>query len=180
MVIYAVILDMRSGPFDQLKLNPARQEASISRNRETTNARLLRVSAVASQALQDKAALLLAHVCVNPTVLSPEAAEFMLSVAASHATLSQSESETASQVDLILQGVHPTSFKPVLLVCATTMFATPIANSDVEKAQRRAELWRRAVGPAFVVVPVVAGFELSPEVGALSTDLGVVSCDISK
>jgi len=173
--------DKRSEPFDQLKLKLARREASILRSQETMSYdRLCVVSAVASQALQDKAALLFARICVNPKVLSPEAAEFMLTVSASHTTLSPSESESASQTDLILRGVHPTSFQPVLLVCTTTMFATPIAQSDVEKAQRRGELWQRAVGAAFLVVPVVAGYAVSTEVGDFSKAAGVVCCDISK
>lgn len=133
-----------------------------------------------TQVLQEKAAFLFGRVCVNPKVLSPEAVEFMLAVAASHGTLSPGDSDAASQADVILRGVHPSSFQHVLLVCTTTMFAMPIAPSDVHKAQSRASLWRSAVGPAFVVVPVVAGFAISPEAAALSIDMDVVSCDLNE
>ena len=103
----------------------------------------------------------------------------MLAVAVSHAILSAADADAASQADVVLRGVQPSSFQPVLLVCTTTMFAAPVAHLDVEKAQRRGALWRMAVGPAFVVVPVVAGYALSPEVAAFSTDMGVLSCDLS-
>ncbi|KAG0558187.1 hypothetical protein KC19_10G010900 [Ceratodon purpureus] len=179
-----VNFNRRTELFDQLKLRLARKDASILRSNVRVPERMkdhrLHVTAVASEALQDKSTVLFCDVCVNPKVLSPEAAEFMLSVAASQSVLSRNESQDASYVDLTLQGVHPGTFGPVLLVCTTTMFAAAIEKSDVEKALRRAELWRRAVGPSFSVLPVVAGYALPPEIADFAKDLGVLSCDINR
>lgn len=171
---------------DHLKLRLARKEAAILRGpeetmRERSSAVVpVTATAVASRALQEQAGALFGAVCVNPRALSPEAAEFMLSVAASQCVLSPDESLAASHVDLALQGVHPRTTRPVLLACTTTMLGAAIDTADVEKALRRADLWRRAVGPAFSVLPVVAGYALPPEVADLAKHLGVLPCDISK
>ena len=179
--------ERRSELFDLLKLRLARKEASILRSNVRTPVRGpetmkdgLHVTAVASQVLRDRADALFGDVCVNAKVLSPETADFMLSVAASQAVLSGDEAQDAGYVDLILRGVHPRTFRPTLLVCSTTLFAATIEKSDVEKALRRAELWRRAVGPSFSVIPVIAGFALPPDVADFAKSLGVLSCDINK
>jgi hypothetical protein len=169
---------------DHLKLRLARREAAILRGPVETmrdrSSAVVPVTAVASRALQEQAGALFGAVCVNPRALSPEAAEFMLSVAASQCVLSPDESLAASHVDLALQGVHPRTARPVLLACTTTMLGAAIDTADVEKALRRADLWRRAVGPAFSVLPVVAGYALPPEVADLAKHLGVLPCDISR
>lgn len=168
--------------FDQLKLRVSRKEASVlpSFVSACSMKDRLEVTDVTSQALVNQSSTLFKEVCINPKALSAEAAEFMLSVSASQSVISKEESEDASYADLILQGVHPTSFGTVLLVCTVTMFATPVEESDIEKARRRALIWKKAVGPLFSVLPVVAGYDLPPEISAISKDFGVLCFDVSK
>lgn len=165
--------------FDQLKLRVSRKEASVlpSFVSACSMKDRLEVTDVTSQALVNQSSTLFKEVCINPKALSAEAAEFMLSVSASQSVISKEESEDASYADLILQGVHPTSFGTVLLVCTVTMFATPVEESDIEKARRRALIWKKAVGPLFSVLPVVAGYDLPPEISAISKDFGVLCFD---
>lgn len=142
----------------------------------------LQVNAIAIRVLKDiivTTARQLESICLNPKALSTETVEFMLEVQTSNQTLSKDESEDASRVDLVLKGVHPGTFQPVLIVCVTTLFPLSMTIEDVEKAVKRAQLWEKAVGPEFLVMPLVAGFGTEPLALQFAKEQRIICCDLN-
>ncbi|CAK9204122.1 unnamed protein product [Sphagnum troendelagicum] len=140
------------------------------------------VNAIAIRVLKDiivTTARQLESICLNPKALSTETVEFMLEVQTSNQTLSKDESEDASRVDLVLKGVHPGTFQPVLIVCVTTVFPLSMTIQDVEKAVKRAQLWEKAVGPEFLVMALVAGFGTEPSALQFAKEQRIICCDLN-
>jgi hypothetical protein len=104
---------------------------------------------------------------LDAKVVGQEEIKQSLSVAMGKGVISKEEMEELCRLDLIVEGGLPSTKEPVLLAVEVSCM---IDRNDVERAVRRAEILKRAMGRN--VFPAVVGHRISKRAKKLATKTG--------
>jgi hypothetical protein len=117
--------------------------------------------------VMDHVSSLFSEHLINAKVIDQEEIKQSLSLAMKKGVISKEEIEEVLRLDLIVEGTLLSTKEPVLLAVEVSCM---IDRNDVERAVRRAEILRRAMGQK--VLPMVVGYRISKQAQKLINKRG--------